>query len=124
MDELIDFLKTRKPMNLFMVGSNILVFIVLSFMGDTENVKFMMGHGACYPPLVTEYHEYYRIVTCMFLHFGLQHLINNMLVLVFLGDALEQITGKIRYLMIYMGGGIAGNRSSERNHLSCPKSVL
>jgi rhomboid protease GluP len=45
----------------------------------------------------------------MFLHFGLQHLINNMLVLIFLGDILEMIAGKARYLVIYLGGGIAGN---------------
>ena len=109
MDELRAFLKTRKPMNLLMVAINILVFIGLSFLGDTENVEFMVSHGACFPPFVTEYHEYYRIVTCMFLHFGLQHLINNMLVLVFLGDALEEIAGKIRYLLIYLGGGAAGN---------------
>lgn len=109
MDELIAFLKTRKPMNLLMVAVNVLVFLGLSLLGDTENVEFMVSHGACFPPYVTEYHEYYRIVTCMFLHFGLQHLINNMLVLIFLGDALEEIVGKVRYLLIYLGGGIAGN---------------
>ena len=109
MDELTAFLKTRKPVNLLMVAINVLVFIGLSFFGDTENVEFMVNHGACFPPYVTEYHEYYRIVTCMFLHFGLQHLVNNMLVLIFLGDALEELVGKIRYLLIYLGGGIAGN---------------
>jgi rhomboid protease GluP len=109
MDELIAFLKTRQPVNLLMVLINVVVFLVLSFLGNTESAQFMLNHGACYAPLVTESHEYYRIVTCMFLHFGLQHLVNNMLVLIFLGDILETVAGKVRYLVIYLGGGIAGN---------------
>lgn len=109
MDELTSFLKSRQPMNLLMVGINLLVFLVLSFLGDPEDAEFMLNHGACFAPYVTEYHEYYRLVTCMFLHFGLQHLVNNMLILIFLGDTLEQTVGKVRYLLIYLGGGIAGN---------------
>ena len=40
---------------------------------------------------------------------SLEHLIYNMLVLLFLGDILEKHVGKIRYLLIYLLGGIAGN---------------
>lgn len=109
MDELAAFLKTRRPINLLMVIINILVFLILSFSGNTESSEFMLNHGANFSPLVTEGHEYYRLVTCMFLHFGLQHLVNNMLVLIFLGDTLELIAGKVRYLLIYLVGGIAGN---------------
>ena len=32
-----------------------------------------------------------------------------MVVLIFMGDILEKKLGKIRYLLIYFGGGIAGN---------------
>ncbi len=45
----------------------------------------------------------------MFLHFGVQHLFYNMLLLIFVGDMLEKAVGKMRYLMIYLGGGILGN---------------
>lgn len=117
MEELVTFLKTRQPVNLLMVVINILVFFILSFLGNTESAEFMLNHGASFPPLVTEGHEYYRLATCMFLHFGLQHLVNNMLVLIFLGDMLEQITGKVRYLLIYLIGGIAGNILSVIWHM-------
>lgn len=109
MDEMIDFLKSRQPVNLAMVFINIIVFLVLGFMGNPENVEFMLNHGAAFAPLIAEGHEYYRLLTCMFLHFGMEHLINNMLVLIFLGDILEQMVGKVRYFLIYIGGGIAGN---------------
>jgi rhomboid protease GluP len=109
MEEVKDFLRSRTPCNLLMVAANILVFIVLEMLGNTENVTFMAEHGACYSPWVMEYGEYYRLFTSMFLHFGISHLFNNMVVLLFLGDALEQAAGKIRYLIIYLGGGIAAN---------------
>ena len=53
--------------------------------------------------------EYYRLFTCMFLHFGIEHLLNNMLVLFVLGSRLERVIGKIKFLLIYLLGGVLGN---------------
>lgn len=109
MQEAVEFVKSRQPVNLAIVLTNIVVFLVLSVMGDTEDGYFMLQHGANYAPFVVEWGEYYRLFTCMFLHFSVQHLFNNMLVLIFLGDAVEQMGGKLRFLVIYLGGGLAGN---------------
>lgn len=109
MDEVKDFLKSRTFCNLLMVAANIVVFLILEILGSTEDVGFMAEHGACYTPWVVNYGEYYRLFTSMFLHFGIEHLFNNMLVLIFLGDALERMVGKLRYLIIYLGGGILAN---------------
>lgn len=109
MSEIRSFLKSRQPVTLLIVGINIAVFIVLSILGNTEDALFMLNHGAVFVPLVVDGGEYYRIFTSMFLHFGLQHLFYNMLVLIFLGDYLEAALGKIRFLIIYLAGGIAGN---------------
>ena len=109
MQELLSFIRTRQPVNLFLVAVNILVFIVLSIIGDTQDAWFMAAHGACYTPFVLEYGEYYCLFTCMFLHFGIEHLFYNMLLLIFVGDTLEKTAGKVRYLLIYLIGGLAGN---------------
>ncbi|MCD8022481.1 MAG: rhomboid family intramembrane serine protease [Lachnospiraceae bacterium] len=109
MQEAVDFIKSRQPVNLAIVLTNIVVFLILSFMGDTENGYFMLNHGAGYAPYILQYGEYYRLVTSMFLHFGIQHLFNNMLVLIFLGDEVEKLAGKVRFLLIYFVGGIVGN---------------
>ena len=45
----------------------------------------------------------------MFLHFGIEHLLNNMLVLFVLGSRLERVIGKIKFLIIYLVGGLLGN---------------
>ena len=107
--EALTFLKTREKMNLLIVAANILVFAVLELAGNTADAGFMAQHGAMYVPYVTEYGEYYRLFTSMFLHFGLQHLCYNMLLILFMGDMLEKLTGKWRYLVICLGGGLCGN---------------
>ena len=91
---------------------NIAVFLILTMFGDTENAVFMLGHGAMYEPYIIQGHEYYRIFTCLFLHFGISHLLNNMVMLGALGCNLELEIGKIRFLVIYFGSGIAGNTAS------------
>ena len=88
---------------------NIAVFFFLSLFGDTEDAAFMFQHGAMYEPTVTQGHEFYRIFTSMFLHFGISHLVNNMVLLGALGWNLELEIGKIRLLIIYLISGIVGN---------------
>ena len=39
--------------------------------------------------------EVYRLFTAMFLHFGVEHLVGNMLLLIFLGDTLERVVGSV-----------------------------
>lgn len=107
--ELWDFLRSREKCNLLMVIINVVVFIVLEWMGSTTDTMFMLKHGAMYELPVIQNGEYYRLFTCMFLHFGVQHLFYNMLLLIFVGDMLEKVAGKIRYLIIYLGGGLLGN---------------
>ena len=88
---------------------NVAVFFILTMFGDTEDAVFMLQHGAMYEPNIIEGHEYYRIFTCLFLHFGITHLLNNMVMLGALGWNLELEIGKIRYIIIYFGSGIIGN---------------
>lgn len=88
---------------------NVAVFLILSIFGDTEDAGFMMEHGAMYKPLVIGGRQYYRLFTCLFLHFGISHLANNMILLGALGWNLELEIGKIRFIIIYFISGLAGN---------------
>lgn len=112
MNELRSFVRSRQPVNLVIVLINVAVFVLLSMTGDTQDAEFMVNHGASWEPYILENGEYYRLVTCMFLHFGISHLFYNMLLLIFLGDTLEQTAGKLRYLTIYLIGGTVGNAAS------------
>lgn len=83
------------------------VYIYTELTGGV-NVEHMLELGASYIPLIRE-GEYWRLFTAMFLHFGARHLLSNMFLLFFIGDYLERYVGHVRYILIYLGGGIAGN---------------
>jgi len=53
--------------------------------------------------------EVWRLVTSGFLHYGLTHLLFNMLSLYFLGSMLEPAIGRVRFLVIYFVSILAGS---------------
>ena len=99
----------REPATIFLIILNALVFLVSESAGSSQDVMHMLDLGAAYTPLITENGEVYRLFTSMFLHFGISHLMNNMLVLFVLGSRLERAVGKLRFLAVYLFGGTAAN---------------
>ena len=99
----------REPITIFLIFVNILVFLAVEMTGSSENAMHMLDWGAAYTPNIIEGGEYYRLFTSMFLHFGYDHLFNNMVVLVAMGWNLELEIGKIKFLIVYFVSGLAGN---------------
>jgi rhomboid protease GluP len=64
--------------------------------------------GACFRPSIFEGHEWYRLVTAMFLHGGLIHIGFNMMVLLDIGPMVEEVYGSARYLFLYVVMGMTG----------------
>lgn len=109
-------MQRKKPiLTISLVTINVAVFIWLSMFGMTEDGRYMLQHGAMYLPFVIERGEYYRMFTCMFLHFGFSHLMNNMIMLFFLGNVLEEEIGWWKYGFIYILSGLGGNVLSAWN---------
>lgn len=105
--------RRKKPVcTMGMIVANVLIFFALSLGGMTEDAYYMFDHGAMFGPSVLYEGEYYRMITCIFLHFGFQHLTNNMLTLGVIGRYLEPVVGHIRFLAIYFLSGLAGNALS------------
>ena len=105
-----DFLKPKNgPVTFILVAINIIVFIVLEIMGDTNSGGFMLIKGAMNPYLILSHGEWYRLFTCLFMHFGIEHLANNMLLLFLLGQIFERAVGITRYIGIYIGAGLSGS---------------
>ena len=99
----------KEPATMALILINVLVFIAVEFTGISQDAWHVLEYGAAYTPYIILNGEVYRLFTSMFLHFGIEHLVNNMLVLFVLGSRLERVIGKIRFLLIYLLGGIAGN---------------
>lgn len=91
-----------------LVAINVVVFLVMEFLGSTESGEYMYAHGASYAPDIFENGQWYRILTSMFMHFGAEHLINNMVMLYILGYQIEENFGRVKYLITYFICGIAG----------------
>lgn len=96
------------PVNTILVLANVIIFIILVCIGDMNDPEFMIAHGVMDWTDIVEKGQYYRLFTSMFLHFGAEHLFQNMLILLVIGCRLERITGKLQYLIIYIGSGLTG----------------
>lgn len=105
--------KNKSFVNYALISVNIIVFFIVEANGGSEDSYNMLRFGAAYAPLI-EAGEYYRLFTCMFLHFGFLHLANNMLLLFFVGDYVERYFGHVRYAIIYLFGGLCGSVLSFR----------
>ncbi|KAK6926274.1 Peptidase S54, rhomboid domain [Dillenia turbinata] len=86
-----------------------------SFQPLKENPLFgpssstLLKMGALERSRVVEKHQGWRLVTCIWLHAGLIHLLANMLSLVFIGIRLEQQFGFLRVGLIYLLSGFGGS---------------
>ncbi|KAL8135398.1 RHOMBOID-like protein 3 [Apium graveolens] len=58
---------------------------------------------------VVHKHQGWRLVTCMWLHAGIIHLVVNMFSLVFIGIRLEQQFGFVRIGVVYLLSGLGGS---------------
>lgn len=99
---------------------NILYFLYLEITGSSEDVMFMIQKGAMYAPYVVKDHQYYRLLTAVFMHFGINHITNNMLVLFVLGGNMERALGSVKYLIFYLLCGVGANAVSMFMELSKP----
>lgn len=108
--------KNMPFITIVLIAINVLIFLVCEKFGSTENTGFMIDMGALDYRLISENHEFYRIISCMFLHFGFAHLVNNMFTLGVVGVEIEKWLGHLRYLLIYFISGIGASVASLAYH--------
>lgn len=110
--------------NNFIILVNVIVFIVMAVKGDTQNTYYLYKCGGITPESLFEDHQIYRLFTSMFMHSGISHLVNNMIVLYFIGGTLERYVGRVRYLIIYLLSGLLGGLISQIYYMAMSENVI
>jgi len=113
--------RSRNPytITIALIAINVLVFLamVASGVSFTHPTTFdVFKWGGDFGPATVGQHQYWRLLTSCFLHFGIIHIGMNMYVLYLIGPFIETVFGRIRYLLIYFIAGLAGSIVSVSVH--------
>jgi rhomboid protease GluP len=93
---------------------NIIIFIIMAICGVglfSPSGEDLINWGANLRPLTIE-GQWWRLITCCFLHIGIIHLLLNMYALMYIGILLEPYLGKTRFLSAYLLTGLAASMAS------------
>ena len=99
----MDYLRSYR-INILLVALNVLLFLLCTFTGE---LIYNIGDFSVMD--LIQKGEWYRMLTSMFLHANIGHLVSNMLILYYIGNVVEKRIGHIPYLLLYMAAGLAGN---------------
>jgi rhomboid protease GluP len=99
--------------NILMFGLSLVLTMQAGEAGGLHTLFGMSGEasyrlGASHPYGIFIQHEWWRLVTAMFLHGGLIHIGFNMMSLMQFGPALEELYGSARYFFLYVFTGAFG----------------
>lgn len=87
---------------------NILIFIVGVGINHFYQANYLTYYGAKINELIVR-GQYYRLITAMFLHGNIIHILLNMVALYNVGLLAERIFGTSRFLYLYFAAGVGGN---------------
>ena len=96
------------------IGINVIVFILMAINGAgifSANALVHIGWGSNYSPLTLS-GDWWRLFTCIFIHFGIIHLVMNSYALYMAGVYLEPMLGKTKYIIAYLATGIFASLAS------------
>jgi len=102
---------------------NVIAYLISSFYSQDfvdMDLQSLVDLGALYGPLTVLKGEWWRLVTAMFLHGGMTHILMNMFSLYLIGRGAEMYFDTKSYLSIYLFSGIVGGLVSLYIH---PASV-
>ena len=118
-EKFVEFFSIFKPIQGYFItpillNLNILLFIIQLLTGvsiiEPDNDSLLLWGGNFRP--LTLNGEWWRLITCCFLHIGVVHLLFNMYALLYVGVLLEPLLGRARFLTAYLLTGIASSAVS------------
>ena len=101
----------RADVTLALIAVNVVVFVLTAASG--AGVVSGSGRSSVYDnfaliPVQVAHGEWWRLVSSMFLHYGIVHIGFNMWALYVIGTPLENMLGRLRFGVLYALSGIGG----------------
>ena len=106
-----------------LIVANIVVFIMQWLNPGTETMMSLTDRFALVAPAVRE-GQVYRLITSMFLHGGVFHIMFNMWGLFLFGSLLEQRIGRKHFLIMYFLSGLTGSALWMATNWSSPVGCI
>ena len=103
-----------------LIGLTAVIYLMQAVSEWRWGVDYPMAFGAKISPYISYYHQYWRLITPVFLHGSILHIRFNMYALFTIGPSLEHYYGHWNFLRFYLISGFAGNVLS---HAAAPKTV-
>ncbi len=103
-----------------LIGFTAVVYLAQAISKWQFGVDVLMAYGAKISAYITYNHQYWRLITPIFLHGSITHILFNMYALFTLGPSLENYYGHWDFLRFYLIAGFAGNVFS---HVFAPNTV-
>ena len=99
------------------ISIGLMIINVIIFIVSTTVFPNLYNNGAMVTEHVIRDGQYYRLFSAMFLHADPQHLLNNMLMLALAGAIVENYTGHLFFIFLYLMSGLAGNMISMAHEI-------
>jgi membrane associated rhomboid family serine protease len=96
----------RAPAVIVLISLNVVVFLFELLQPDGNEPQMLHRLGALEPYAVVVNGEYWRLFTALFLHYGIVHLLFNLLALYVIGPPLERTIGSLRFCVCYLISGL------------------
>lgn len=104
------------PFTMIFIGINVGVYALMCLAGGiaitAPDHAVLIGFGAKQNELISQHHQYWRLVTSIFIHVGFIHLFINNYALWIIGQEIERIYGSSRFVILYLATGILGSIGS------------
>ena len=126
MSKIAEMVRQKKfpYITVILIVLNVVYYFIVAAGGSTYQSTYMISMGANCAPFVFEQHEYWRILTSMFMHFSFQHLAGNMVYLGIVGFSYEHVVGHWKFLLVYMLSGIGGGVVSSAYYQLTGEAVV
>lgn len=91
----------KAPVTMTLIIICIIVYIIsFLFYGEEMNVLEALSMGAYNPLYLYYYHQYWRLLTSQFIHFGILHIVVNCYSLYGIGSFIESVLKTKKYLIV------------------------